>query len=259
MSDLISKMQKVANQLDSHNHFDEANYITSLMTKIAQANTGFGGSPAVKPLSFDEDFYQNLPTTETYNPSDPSKPSDTPDAVQNLQDYQRQKPEILSIENDFATRSAKVMAYITLIGKTKKFEMMEYLMGILVYFISDGKAEYKGTNKFPNKDVLGTHSQIVEKIGFLKNAEIQNKVNEFILSEIQKIQNKANELTRQANFDYLNTDDFEQFKYMLDLKFKQAKSYFDINVNEDTKIDLQKSSLPQKRDDIFPMYRRENK
>lgn len=36
MSDLISKMQKVANQLDSHNYFNEANYITSLMIKIAQ-------------------------------------------------------------------------------------------------------------------------------------------------------------------------------------------------------------------------------
>jgi len=41
MSDLISKMQKVANQLDLHNHFSEANYVTELMVKIAQKDYSY--------------------------------------------------------------------------------------------------------------------------------------------------------------------------------------------------------------------------
>ncbi len=232
MSDLISKMQKAANQLDSHNHFDEANYITSLMVKIAQANTGFGGAPAVKPLSFDEDFYQNLPTTETYNPSDPSKPLNTPDSMQDLQDYRRQNPEILSIENDFAKRVADVQVYIKKLGQTKKYEMMEYLMGILVHFMTDGEFEYSGTNQFPNKDVLGTVSNLQDRISKLDNIEVQNKVNEFILNRIKQIENTALTLIEQDLAILGKTWDYQKFKLVLMKKFNLCKAFFDPKISD---------------------------
>lgn len=251
MSDLISKMQKVANQLDSHNHFDEANYITSLMVKIAQANTGFGGAPAVKPLSFDENFYQNLPTTETYNPSDPSKPSNTPDASQTLQDYQRQKPEIDLIQNDFATRVASVLMYITRLGRTKKYEMMEYLLGILVYFISDGKAEYEGANKFPNINVLGTRSQIVNKIGFLKNAEVQNEVNEFILSRIKQLENTALTLIERDLAILGNSAKYQELKLVLMKKFELCKAYFDPKISD---LEGFNTKLPRNFEEVKDLY-----
>ena len=252
MSDLISKMQKVANQLDSHNHFDEANYITSLMVKIAQANTGFGGAPAVKPLSFDEDFYQNLPTTETYNPSDPSKPSDTPDAVQNLQDYQRHKPEIDSIENDFETRVASVKTYITRLGKTKKYEMMEYLMGILVHFMSNGQANFEGTNQFPNKDVLGTVSNLQDRISKLENVEIQNKVNEFILSRIKQLENTALTLIDQDLPEIYKYDGaFQQFKLVLMKKFDLCKAYFEPKISD---LKSFNTKLPRNFGDVVDLW-----
>ncbi len=182
MSDLISKMQKVANQLDSHNHFDEANYITSLMVKIAQANTGFGGVPAVKPLSFDEDFYQNLPTTETYNPSDPSKPSDTPDAVQNLEYFRKNKQMLDKIVNDFQDKTKELnLIIINLAQKEQLFEIMDLLIQTFEFFVSKEKNIYRN-NYFPkNKQVLGTAKELQNILSKIEN----DSAREFLINEFK--------------------------------------------------------------------------
>jgi CRISPR/Cas system CMR-associated protein Cmr5 small subunit len=195
MSDLISKMQKVANQLDSHNHFDEANYITSLMVKIAQANTGFGGAPAVKPLSFDEDFYQNLPTTETYNPSDPSKPLNTPDALQNLEYYRKNTQMLDKIVKDFQDKTGNLNSMIINLGKKEQlFEIMDLLIQTFEYFVSREQKNIHRNNFFPeDKKVLGTAEDLRNVLSKIENDTAREHL-------IKEFKNALNAVEMNTNF-----------------------------------------------------------
>ena len=188
-------MQKVANQLDSHNHFDEANYITSLMIKIAQANTGFGGAPAVKPLSFDEDFYQNLPTTETYNPSDPSKPLNAPDALQNLEYYRKNKQMLDKIVEDFQGKTDNLNSMITNLGKKEQlFEIMDLLIQTFEYFVSREQKNIFRNNFFPeSKKVLGTAEDLRNVLSKIENDTAREDL-------IEKFKNALNAVEMNTNF-----------------------------------------------------------